>query len=287
MEAFAPVNQEAIEAWNTILFDKFVRFRRVMTVGLGGHGDAALALCPPPRGARVLDLGCGFGDTTLQLAHRVGPSGAVVGMDAAARFIDVARRDAAVAGARNVRYEVADIQTMRIPGPFDYVFARFATMFLTFPVPALRNVRQHMAPGAELCMIVWRRKRDNEWVHRAERVVEGFVKAPEHTDEVTCGPGPFAQSDANVVTDQLVHAGFTDIALRRHDMPMCIGADLDEAVQFATALGPAGEVLRLAAADAERVRPALEAALRAQLAELVRPDGVWASSSTWIITARA
>lgn len=287
MQPFAPANEEAIEAWNTILFDKFVRFRQIATTGLGAHGRSALALHAPPFGARVLDMGCGFGDSTLQLGELVGASGSVVGMDAASRFVEVARQDAATAGARNVTFAVADIQTMELDGPFDFVFSRFGTMFLTFPVPALRNVRRHMAPGGTLCMVVWRRKPDNEWLHRAELVVEQFVRAPDETDEVTCGPGPFSQSDANVVTDQLVAAGFRDISLRRNDLEMQIGRDLDEAVQFATALGPAGEVLRLAAADAERVRPLLESALRDALQDLARPDGVWASSSTWIITARA
>src|SRR5688500_13725315 len=91
-------NVEAIEAWNTVLFDKFVRFRDALTGGLALHGDAALERHPPPIGSRVLDIGCGFGDTTQQIARMVGPTGLVVGVDAAARFIETGRKEAEAAG---------------------------------------------------------------------------------------------------------------------------------------------------------------------------------------------
>ncbi len=283
----APANAEAIEAWNTVLFDKWVRFRRITIAGAGAHGQVALERHPPPVGGQVLDVGVGFGDSSLALGARVGPTGAVVGVDAASRFIDVARTEAAAAGAGNVHYEVADIETMNLERRFDYAFARFATMFLTFPVLGLRNIRRHLQPGAPLCMVVWRRKLDNEWLHRAERVVEEFVAPPEDSDAVTCGPGPFSQADANVVTDQLQAAGFHQVTLERHDRAYAIGRDLDDAVEVAMAIGPAGEVLRLAGADADAVRPRLAAALRDAFADLVTADGVMAPSSTWIVSARA
>ena len=94
MEPSAPVaasNEEAVEAWNGPLFDRFVAFRDLVTTGLGAHGERALALHPPSRGDRVLDVGCGFGDTAQRLAELVGPDGEVVGIDAAERFIEVAR----------------------------------------------------------------------------------------------------------------------------------------------------------------------------------------------------
>ena len=77
------VNAEAIAAWDGPLFDRFVRFRDIVTTGLGGHGDEALRLYPPQVGERVLDIGCGFGDTTQQIAALVGPDGEAVGVDAA------------------------------------------------------------------------------------------------------------------------------------------------------------------------------------------------------------
>src|SRR5262245_37847657 len=99
-------NDEAIEAWNTVLFDKFVKYRRVLTTGLGSHGTAALELCPPRVASRVVDLGCGFGDTTLDIAQRVGPDGRALGIDAAPRFIAAARAEAPALS--QLSFKVAD-----------------------------------------------------------------------------------------------------------------------------------------------------------------------------------
>ena len=98
------VNAEAIAAWDGPLFDRFVRFRHIVTTGLGSHGDEALRLYPPQAGERVLDIGCGFGDTTQQIAALVGPEGEAVGVDAAPRFIEAAVSEAAEAQVRNARF---------------------------------------------------------------------------------------------------------------------------------------------------------------------------------------
>jgi hypothetical protein len=74
-------------------------------------------------------------------------------------------------------------------------------MFFANPVVALRNVRQALVPGGRLCMVVWRRKLDNDWLHRAELVVERSLTRPEATDEPTCGPGPFSMASADTTTD--------------------------------------------------------------------------------------
>jgi SAM-dependent methyltransferase len=285
----APSNEEAVEAWNGVLFDRFVRYRHIVTTGLGGHGEQGLRLHPPRPGDRVLDVGCGFGDTTRQLAGLVGPGGEAVGVDAAERFIDAARREAAEEGIAKARFLVADVQACELDGGFDYAFSRFGTMFFAQPVVALRNVRLALAPGGRLCMAVWRRKPDNEWLHRAECVVERFLTRPESTDEPTCGPGPFSMADADTTTDILVRAGFEDVSLHRCDLEITIGANLDEAVEFVMALGPAGELIRVAGSQAEGRRSDIVASLHEELAEFQGPNGtgVRAPASSWIVGARS
>src|SRR5947208_12073404 len=88
-------NAEITEAWDGPLYDRFVQFRELVTTGLGAHGEAALALFPPQAGQRVLDIGCGFGDTTQRIAGIVSPAGEAVGVDAAPKFIETARRETA------------------------------------------------------------------------------------------------------------------------------------------------------------------------------------------------
>jgi SAM-dependent methyltransferase len=281
-------NAEAIQAWDGPLFDRWIKFRHIVTTGLGAHGDVALSLVPPQERQRVLDIGCGLGDTTQQIAALVGPEGEAVGVDAAENFIEMATSEAAEAGVENARFLVADVQTDDLGGPYDMAFSRMGTMFFISPVAAMRNVCKSLVPGGKLVMVVWRRREDNLWMYRAQQIVEGIVQKPEEYDEPTCGPGPFSMAGADTTSDILVHAGFTDISLTRSDLDIMGGTTIDEALDLVMSIGPAGEILRLQGDRAAHLLPKVDAALREGLAEYVRDDGtVWAPASTWIVTATA
>jgi len=278
-----PDNIEAITAWNTVLFDKFLRYRTQVSRGLTVHGERAITSLLPRAGARVVDLGCGFGDTALELARRVGPTGSVVGVDAAERYLDIARTE--IGALANLRYEALDLETRAPDGPFDLAFSRFGTMFFARPVIALRNIRRALVPGGRLAMTVWRAKTANECFHLAEDAVRRVVGDPPKGDHITCGPGPFSMASADVVTDQLLSAGFTDVSLARSDAPLCLGATIAEAIELALELGPAGEVARLAGLRAQRDQ--VEVALAEIFRALLGDSGVVARSSAWIVTATA
>ena len=287
MSSVAPDNAEATEAWSGPLFEIFLKYRDLTTGGLGAHGEVAMRSNPPQAGERVVDIGCGFGDTTQRLAELVGPEGSALGVHVSPPFIETPSKEADEAGIANVEYRLADVQTLQLPQEFDYAFSRMGIMFFANPVAALRNVRAALKPDGRFTAVVWRRKLDNEWVLRAEEIVEEYLEHPEETDEPTCGPGPFSMANADTVTEQLKIAGFEEIGLRRCDLPMKVGADLDQAVEFAMALGPAGEILRLWGDRVDEIRPEIAAKIRAAIADFEQPDGVWAPASTWIITARA
>ena len=280
-----PENAESQRAWDGVLFDRFLHFKHLLVGGLVPFGAAAMRRFPPAEGARVVDLGCGFGDSTLALAELVGPSGSALGVDIAPRFVEAARGDAR--GVPNVRFEVMDVQATSFDETFDYAFARFGTMFFANPVAAYRNVRGALAPNGLFVSVVWRNKRDNPWMHVAEEIVKPLVPEPEETDEARCGPGPFSQANADTVTAQLKSAGFDEITLLRVDLPLKIGTTLDEAVDFNLALGPAAEAVRLAGDEGAAMRPELAALLREALAQFVTDDGVYGPGSVWIVTARA
>jgi ubiquinone/menaquinone biosynthesis C-methylase UbiE len=280
-------NSVIVEAWNTVLFDKFVRFKHLLIDGLSQHSDAAFERCSYRPGARVLDVGCGFGDSTLRIARRVGPGGEAVGIDCAENFIHAAEADACTEKVPNARFFVADAQWGELRGPYDHAFARFGTMFFEMPGAAMRNIGNALKPGGTFTQIVWRRREDNPWLHEAELCVRGIVPvvAHEDTNQVHCGPGPFSMSGPDMVSAMLRGAGFERITFERHDCDICIGRDLDDAIAFAMALGPAGEIIRLAGAEGERLTPQVVAALRQRLAPFVRSNGIWAPSSTWFVTA--
>jgi len=286
MSSAAPDNAEATEAWSGPLFEIFLKYRDLATGGLGAHGEVAMQCNPPRRGERAIDIGCGFGDTTQRLAELVGPEGSALGVDVSPPFIETAGKEAEEAGLENLEFQLADVQTLQLPREFDYAFSRMGIMFFANPVAALRNVRAALVPGGRSTAVVWRRKLDNAWVHRAEEVVEEYLEHPEQTEEPTCGPGPFSMADADTVSEQLKIAGFEEIALQRCDLPMKVGKDLDQAVEFGMALGPAGEILRLWGDRVDEIRPEIAAKIRTAIADFEGPDGVYAPASTWIITAK-
>jgi ubiquinone/menaquinone biosynthesis C-methylase UbiE len=278
-------NEEALRAWDGVLFDRFVRFKHLIVEGLARHGEEALRREPPLPGQRVLDIGCGFGDSAVRIAGIVGSTGSVLGVDVAPRFIASAQEEY---DAANVRFEVCDVQLAEFDETFDYAFSRFGVMFFANPVAALRNVRRAMSPGGKVCFVVWRRREDNPWMHRAETIVKPLVPEPdENTDEARCGPGPFSMANADTMSLQLQIAGFERVRLERCDLPYLIGRDLDEAVAFNLALGPAAEAIRLAGDKAEAMRERLAALLRDGLRDFETPEGVVGGSSTWIVTAQA
>ncbi|MDP9346579.1 MAG: methyltransferase type 11, partial [Actinomycetota bacterium] len=195
--------------------------------------------------------------------------------------------DTAALGVPNARVGVADVQTTAFPQEFDMGFSRFGTMFFTNPVPALRNIRGALEPGALFMMVVWRRREDNAWMYRAQSIVEKMVERPEEYDEPTCGPGPFSMADADTVTAQVLAAGFGAVSLRRCDLPILVGRDVEEAIDLVMSLGPAGEILRLAGDRAAHLHGAVHEALRAGLSDFETADGLRAPSSTWIVSASA
>jgi ubiquinone/menaquinone biosynthesis C-methylase UbiE len=274
-----------VDFWNEILVPKFVRWKHVLVDGLTHHSDAVFPKLTVKEGDRVVDVGCGFGDTAILLARRVGPTGSVLGIDCCERFLEFGRKDAAAEGVDNVEFLEADVQTYPFEPEFDFCFSRFGTQFFENPVFALRNMRTSLKPGGTMTMIVWRTIDDNPWLGLPKQIVMGFLPPPGEGAR-SCGPGPFSMADTEVVTKQLEIAGYTDIDFERIDAPLLVGRDPDEAVEFQLALGPAGEVYREAGAIAEERHDEIAAALKAELARYETPEGVVMQSSSWKVSAR-
>jgi ubiquinone/menaquinone biosynthesis C-methylase UbiE len=276
---------EYVDFWNEVLVPKFVKWRHIVVGGLTHHSEAVFPRLPVSAGDRVVDVGCGFGDTAIELARRVGPAGRVLGLDCCDAFLEFGRRDAAAAGLGNVEFVEADVQRYPFDGEFDFCFSRFGTQFFENPVAALRNMRRSLRPGGTMTMIVWRDLSENPWLAAPKEVVLGFLPPPGE-DARTCGPGPFSMADPDVVRTQLRIAGYADTTFERIDAPILVGRTPEEAVELQFALGPAGEIFREAGELAERQRGPMTRALTEALAGYVTPEGVVMQSSSWMVTAR-
>ncbi|HVL20559.1 MAG TPA: methyltransferase domain-containing protein, partial [Amaricoccus sp.] len=260
MDQAVETRTEYVDFWNEILVPKFVRWKHIIVDGLTHHSAAVFPRLAARPGDRVVDVGCGFGDTAILLAVRVGPAGSVLGMDCCDAFLAFGRRDAAAAGVGNVAFVEADVQQHPFHGEFDFCFSRFGTQFFENPVAALRNMRSSLRPGGTMTMIVWRGLDENPWLAVPKQVVMRFLPPPGE-DARTCGPGPFSMADPDVVRTQLRIAGYDGVGFERIDAPLLVGRTPEEAVELQFDLGPAGEIFREAGAEAERQRGPMTAAL--------------------------
>jgi ubiquinone/menaquinone biosynthesis C-methylase UbiE len=274
----------SVEFWNTVLVPKFSRWRHIVVGGLSLHSAKVFPGLKLQPGDRVVDIGCGFGDTAIELAHRVGPRGHVLAVDCCAGFLKYGREDAKAAGLTNINFMEGDVQLYPFRPDNDFCFSRFGTQFFDNPVGGLRNMRKSLKPGALMTMIVWRHINDNPWLAVPKKVVLDFLP-PVKEGVPSCGPGPFSMADPDTATIQLKAAGYEAIEFERIDAKVMVGRDIADAVDFQLALGPAGEVYREAGAEAERQGAAIRSALGAELARYMTDQGIYMNSSSWKVTA--
>src|SRR3954467_13680914 len=195
----AQSRSQYVDFWNNILVPKFVRWRHILVGGLTLHSERIFPSLQVNKGDRVLDAGCGFGDTAIELARLVGPNGSVLAVDCCDGFLEYGRRDASAAGIRNVTFLEADVQTYPFEPVHDFCFSRFGTQFFENPVAGLRNMRSALRLGGLMTMIVWRERADNPWLTLSKEVLLRYLPAVKE-DAVTCGPGPFSMTDTEAVT---------------------------------------------------------------------------------------
>jgi SAM-dependent methyltransferase len=267
------------------MVEKYLRFRHVLVDATAHHTKRAMALHEPSSGARVLDVGCGFGETTFAWAARVGALGEAIGLEPCTDFLAIARADARAEGISNVSFRSGDGQTAKLMG-FDRVFSAFGVMFFAQPVVALRNLRAALNPGGRMQLLVWNGRAANPWLTLAVEACNRVLPTRQH-GAATCGPGPFSMSDPCALGVMLARAGLAGIELHRFDEDVFVGEDLERALDFQLALGPAGEQMRIAGAHGTP----LERRIRDEVIQLLTPhlreDGVWLPSSVWYATGVA
>ena len=275
-----------MRAWDTVLYERWKQNREVFVGALGEVTGELFDRYPPPHGGSCIDIGCGFGETTQQMAALVGPNGFALGTDSSARFVEDARREATEAGVVNVEFETADAQTALWDPTYDYAFSRMGTQFFAAPVPAMRAIRGALKPGGGLGKICWRRKQDSPFWAETEQVVERFLSRPAEYEADTCGPGPFSLGNPDTLRGILEAAGFAAIELHARDFDYFMGKDMAEAVDSLLAIGPGAELIRLNGEHGESLRGEIAAALADHYAAWQCSDGsIVGRGSVWLVAA--
>ena len=280
-------NDDFISCWNEILVPKWNRFRHLLSGNGAVHSSMAYEYFDIQPGDKVLDIGCGYGETCLEMGKMVGPEGEVLGLDCTETFLDIANKERDEAGLDNVKFVLGDAQTYALPeNYYDVVYSRFGVMFFQNIVYALKNAHKTLKPGGKLCMIVWRTIGDNPCWGMAKEIALKHLPPPGDSAQ-TCGPGPFALADEETDRAMLRAAGFEKVDLfKRNDADVCIGTSLEEAIDFQILVGPSGEIIREAAELGQEKLPEVREDMRKSMENYVRDGGVYMPSSTWLIMAR-
>jgi SAM-dependent methyltransferase len=238
------VNTEQAEHWAS-LASTWVEIEDHLERTAREPGHRAMDLLNVQPGQRVLDLGCGTGPTTVELARRVGVDGSVLGVDIAAEMLVRARQRAAHEGVSNVSFVHADVQCHPLgTDAYDRAFSRFGVMFYADPVAAFANMGKALKPGGTLGFVCWQDVMANEWMLVPGMAVMSVTGAPLPMPEPG-QPGPFSLSDVGGVKELLHSAGFTKVEVIPYNDEISVpDSELVDYADVALRVGAAREALK-------------------------------------------
>jgi SAM-dependent methyltransferase len=268
-------NTEHVKYWNGPVGELWVVEQERLDRQLDPLGRAALAALAPRPGERILDVGCGSGQTALQLAEAVGPSGRVVGVDISEPLV-------AAAAGRNtfehVSFVRADAETHRFERGFDAIYSRFGTMFFADPVAGFANLRAALEPGGRMAFVCWRSLAENPLFTAPMEAAARHVPLPPPDPRL---PDPFAFAERARVAQILEAAGFGGVGIAPHDDRIG-GDDRAATADLAMKMGPLGRFLR----QHPEQRPVVTDAVRGAIEPFIVDGVARIPAATWIVTAR-
>lgn len=269
-----------LEYWNSKVAEEWVRQADRTDAMFTALTQAGLDALQLQRGERVLDIGCGAGDTSLKAARLVGPGGRVVGVDISRQLLELGRERA---GGLNVDLIEADAGAGAAPGaPFDAAFSRFGVMFFDDPPAAFANVRASMKQGGRLVFICWRAFPENVWSFAPVGALAPLLAAPLPPPDESL-PGPFAFANAGKVETILAAAGWRGVSITPWDGALRVGANAEDAADYLLKIGPSARAIAEHGLDPAAARRLIVN----RLAEAQSADGVALAAACWIVRAMA
>lgn len=272
-------NAQQIEYWNGPAGERWSRAQDRIDHHLGLITETLMAFSAPRPGERVLDIGCGGGTTALLIRERIGPEGAVTGIDISAPNLGVARARAH-AGMADVAFVEADAATYDFQPVFDLAFSRFGVMFFDDPAGAFANIRKAMAERGRLAFVCWRTFKENEWAFAPYQAALDLLPPQEAIDPYA--PGPFAFADAERTTALLRDSGFRHVTIKAHDTTVNLGETVEDAVTEALTIGP---LARAAAELDEDVRNKIRARIAPVFERYKTRYGITPPAAVWLVSA--
>jgi SAM-dependent methyltransferase len=273
-------NDGQIDYWNTSAGETWVERQAQLDRQLAVLGLEAQGALAPVVGERILDIGCGCGDSTLQLAARLGAAGMVLGVDVSGPMLEVARRRPAPEGSARPEFRQADAQTADLGREtFDGAFSRFGVMFFADPPAAFANIRSALKPGGRLAFVCWRAFQDNPWMREPMAAAAPLLPPLPPVDPTA--PGPFAFAEQSRVAAILTQAGFSDIVIAPFDTRIG-GSGLEETVNLTLRVGQLGRILR----EMPEKTEAVVEAVRAAIEPYDTAAGVFMPAAVWIVSGR-
>jgi ubiquinone/menaquinone biosynthesis C-methylase UbiE len=275
------LNADQVAYWNGSAGRRWTDRQELQDVLLAPVSESLFARTNVEHGERVIDIGCGCGSTTIELARRVGPKGDVVGVDVSAPMLARARER--VRAGMPIEFVEADATVYRFPpGRTDLLCSRFGVMFFAEPASSFANLRTALRPGGRLVFACWREPQENPWM--AVPLMQVYKHVPNLPESGPEDPGPFSFARADRVRRILNQAGFSAIALEPVDLviDLAIGRGLDAALATALEIGPASRALD---GQPPEVSEAAARSIRAALAPLQQGGTVPLAAAIWIVTA--
>ncbi len=282
MSECAP-NEEQAEYWNGVAGENWVAKQEMLDAQIGPLGLAMLDRAQIAEGERVLDTGCGCGDTTLEIARRVGAGGQVTGADLSRPMLARARERANEAGLENTEFIEADVQTHDFASlNCDLLTSRFGVMFFADPIAAFANLRTGLKVQGRLAFVCWRTRQENPWMTLPLTAAAKYVEVPPPPGPEE--PGPFSLADADRVRKILDGAGFTSIEIDPDDRAVPLHKDgLEADVTSKFEIGPLSRIMEDAT---DEQRELVRGSVRDALAPYHEPDGPTMMFASWIVTAK-
>lgn len=275
-------NTSQIDYWNGAAGQKWVRDADRMDVMLAPFVEAIISPVLPGPGQAVIDIGCGAGALSLNVAASA-VNVSVTGVDVSQPLIELAKQRSAAVGA-GIDFVVADASVWKPAEPVDLVISRFGVMFFADPVAAFANIRSGLKPKGRVRFACWRPLSENSWALAPLQAAIHLLKTPPAPPQPGT-PGPFAFGDSDYINSILTKSGWSNISITPWDGDLVLpGGSAEDTAQFMLEMGPLWRAITEQGIDPDAVRGAVIARLK----ELAGEDGrTRLKAAAWIVEAEA